>query len=108
MINIGLFLLLCSIVPHISCLINPSSIIVSQLSRLNYPASTFIPLRLRLNEPAPNIVSVLSCRKFNVEQKENMTLLHKSIITFQENNEMEVNRTIDWYREVEWKFGMKP
>ena len=95
MVNFGLFLLLCSIVPHISCLINHSSIIVSQPSRLNNHASTFIPLRLRLNEPAPNIVSVLSCRKFNVEPKENMTLL-------------EVNRTIDWYREVEWKFGMKP
>ena len=105
---VSIFMLLCAIVPQLSCLINPSSIILPQLSRLNYHASTIIPLRSRLYDPAPNIVSVPSCRKFNLVQKENMTLLRKSIITFQENNEIEVNRTIDWYREVEWKFGMKP
>ena len=110
MIPVSLFLLLCaSGIPQLACLSNPSSFITPLLPRLNYHASTIMPLRSRpYDPPTPTIVSVLSCRKFNVEQKQNVTRLQKFNLTFEENMEIEVNRTIDWYREDEWKFGLKP
>jgi hypothetical protein len=105
MIPFSLFLLLCasSFVPQpqLSCLRNPSAFITPQLPRLNHHASTFMPLRSRLYDPAPTIVSVLSCRKFNVERehdpprkvqfKGNMTRLEKFNLTFEEVMEIEVN-----------------
>ena len=93
MIPVDLFLLLCAsgIVPQLSCLRNPSAFITPQLPRLNHHASTFMPLRSRLYDPAPTIVSVLSCRKFNVENKGNMTHLEKFNLTLEEIMEIEVN-----------------
>ena len=108
MIPVRLLLLLCAIVPQLSCLVNPSSSIVPHLSPFNYHTSTIRPLRTRLYDPSQTIVSALRCRDFNVEQKENMTRLRKFNITFLENAEIEVNRTMDLYREEEWKFGRKP
>ena len=108
MMPVRLLLLLCAIVPQLSCLVNPSSSIVPQLSPFIYHTSTTRPLRTRLYDPPPGIVPALRCRDFTVEPKRNMTRLREFDITFQENAEIEVNRTMDWYREEEWKFGRKP
>jgi len=120
MTYVSVFLVLCAsgIMPLISYPSNHFLAILPQLSRLNYHTSAVIPLRSSLDDSDAPITSGLSCRKFNVEQQENMTLSRKFNLdlknmsltrrfifvyqpTFQEN--MEVNRT-DWYREDEWKF----
>ena len=107
MTYISVFLVLCAlgIVPLLSY---PSNHL-----RLHHHTSEILPLRSRL----------YVCRKFNVEQQENMTLSRKfndkqknntyptrifiSQPTFQDDMEIQVPPIIDWYREDEWKFWTK-
>ena len=123
MTYVSVFLALCAsgIVQLISYPSNSFLYNSPQLSRLNYHTSATSRLRFSLHDPDAPIMSRLSCRKFNVEQQENMTLSRKFNLdqknmsltrrfifvyqpTFQDDMEIQVPPIIDWYREDEWKF----